>query len=183
MAFHLIDEKPDVALAHVVSVDSFSYYTTFGRRTTVTTKFLLFPVDARRPAEGRARHLVACGACRQQVAVDVPSARRTLWRQRCWLAVALVLIAVVLGWWGYLVSSGQWHPTGLGIITVPACSLAILGWPIWASLRSARHAHGVTIAGRQPHQLPGRHTIRTVPPPGPRTVPSAPPRPSRSTRN
>ncbi|BCJ33977.1 hypothetical protein Athai_14800 [Actinocatenispora thailandica] len=158
MAFHRIDEVPDVRLAHFLDFTSTTYYNT----QLTSTRWAVQPIAARRPAEGSARHRVHCGTCRQSVEVLVPSAERTLRIQRIWLAVLVAGLAVLVAVVGYLAARSDWTSAGGALAAVLILTLVILlsVAPLLAALDRAQHAHGVRIAPGQPRAAVRRHSIR-----------------------
>ncbi|HEY3505218.1 MAG TPA: hypothetical protein VGN37_20840 [Actinocatenispora sp.] len=162
MAFHQIEPVPDVRLAHFL--DATSNHHIGG--TTITTRYMTYPIRLRRPAAGSAVHAVYCGTCRQSVRVAVPSADRTVRRQRCWLAVTFVPVALFVAEVGYLVTRPHFH-LGLALVLVLLVSLMVLLGPTLAALDRAQTAHGVTVVPRQPGKAHRRHSIRRPQRPNP----------------
>lgn len=156
MAFHVIEEVPDVRLAHFMGSDS----STVGLSTTVTSKYLTYPIGIRRPAEGRAQRGVYCGTCKQSVQVIVPSAGLTLRTQRYWLAPAMAFLAVFVAEIVYLGTRDHWR-LSFGFFALLFLSLFFIGLPVVVmSLERSNFAHGVKVARRQPSKVRRYHSIR-----------------------
>jgi hypothetical protein len=158
MAFHRVDEVPQLNLAHLTGTSTTVYW---GSRSTTTT-YQVRPLGLRRPADGQARHGVGCPACGKTVQVLVPGARLTRRRQRYWLAPTVLLLGLVLLGIVYAVLWYPWRENPLGFVLPLAGMVFALGGGL-SCLAQARTAHGIRVPARQPGRAARGHSIRHPP--------------------
>jgi len=149
MDFHKIDEVPNVRLAHLLGrTTDYSY-----NKTTHTYRYKIFPIGIRRPGQGAESHEVLCGECGDHVEVTVASARRTRWRQRSWLAIALLVL--VAGVANTVYQAGKPGPN-----TIAAMLMFLFGLVTLFFLSLWWSTHGVSVAKGQPGESRRVHSIR-----------------------
>jgi hypothetical protein len=172
MGFHPIEETVRRRLGHLVSEKSRMVP---GGVATIR-RHLTYPIVVQRPAEGVTKIQQFCPVCKGSVGLWVASARRTRLRQRAWLVLGLVALALVAS---SLVAVARQHfpnasPWYAGVAFGGFAMLVGLGW-WWAddgisvarSGPNARRLHKVIPLGATPQPQPRFRPVEMRKPPVP----------------
>ncbi len=164
MGFHPIAQTVNRRLGHLVSEES----RMVPGGVAMTRRHLTYPIVVHRPAQGSTKIQQFCPVCKSGVELSVASARTTRLRQRVWLIVGLVALALAALSVAALVrkhfpNASPLYP-GL-VVTGLAGLLGLAAWwnddgiSVARGGRSARRLHRVFAAPAQPqpqaHVPPG----------------------------
>jgi hypothetical protein len=172
MGIHPIDETVHRRLGHLVSEKSGMV----PGGVVMTRRHLTYPIVVHRPTEGVTKIQQFCPACKSSVGLWVASARRTRLRQRVWLIVGIVALALVASSLVALArrhfpNSSFWYAGvafgGFALLLGLSRWWAVDGVSVARDGRNARRLHSVHPARTTPATQPGFRPVEMRKPPVP----------------